>query len=287
MKKLISRFVIFIVGIPVVLLVVWNTFLNHICLNLATIAVTFLCANEIYHMAKNKFSLLPKFLVVLLPTLFSVIVTICCVMDLSRIFISYTFILLLMVVATFSVFYRSDEIGTENFKTVFSELAFSIFIFVYPTVFLTFLQLMSRFNSSGEFISFFLLTVFAADSTAWLLGMLFGKNNRGVVAISPNKSVAGFIGAYVGPVLLALLLHKIWNEKLGLNILPMIVTAVITATAAIIGDLFASLLKRCFNCKDSGHIIPGRGGMLDSVDSIAFASPAFFFSILFFQGNFL
>ena len=287
MSKLISRLGIFIVGIPVILGVIWLPFFNHLCLNLLIVAVTFLCANEIHNMAKAKFSLFPQFFMTSLPTLFSVVVALCCIMDLSHIFISYTFVLLLMIIATFSVFHRSDEIGTENFKTLFLETAIGVFTLIYPTVFLSFIQLMTQLNSHQEVISFFVLLVFATDSTAWLLGMLFGKNNRGVVAVSPNKSIAGFWGGYLGPILVAVLIYHLWKDRLGLELYQLIILAVITATTSIVGDLFASLLKRCCSCKDSGHIIPGRGGMLDSVDSIAFSAPAFFFGMMFFQGKFL
>jgi len=56
----------------------------------------------------------------------------------------------------------------------------------------------------------------------------------------------------------------------------MIILGGATATAAIVGDIFESILKRCVNIKDSGNIIPGRGGVLDSIDSILLSAPVYY-----------
>lgn len=134
----------------------------------------------------------------------------------------------------------------------------------------------------------FLVTVFMNDSIAWLFGMLFGKNNRGYVRVSPNKSIAGFIGGYLGAILTCLIAtfafpQIIETQDLALKIIKAVSLGFITATAAIIGDLTESAFKRSSNKKDSGMLIPGRGGVLDSCDSILFSAPIFYiaFSLLY------
>ena len=61
----------------------------------------------------------------------------------------------------------------------------------------------------------------------------------------------------------------------------MVILALITTLAAIVGDLIESVFKRSLNIKDSGNIIPGRGGILDSTDSILIAAPIFYIGIYF------
>jgi phosphatidate cytidylyltransferase len=60
------------------------------------------------------------------------------------------------------------------------------------------------------------------------------------------------------------------------------ITGFCTAIAAVAGDLAESALKRSANVKDSGTIMPGRGGLLDSIDSILFAAPIYYILIIFF-----
>ena len=114
--------------------------------------------------------------------------------------------------------------------------------------------------------------------------MLFGKNNRGYIKASPNKSIAGFIGGIAGSILSGLLGIYIWPEIFIGSILKIIILGIIVAIAAIAGDLAESVFKRSAGWKDSGRVIPGRGGILDSIDSILMAAPVFYiFTILFFE----
>ena len=87
--------------------------------------------------------------------------------------------------------------------------------------------------------------------------------------LSPNKTWAGFIGgtlaaaAFAGGVM-AFFHGHIW---------PGVVLGAALALAAHAGDLFESWVKRRAGRKDSGHLIPGHGGVLDRIDSILFAAP--------------
>ena len=119
------------------------------------------------------------------------------------------------------------------------------------------------------------------DSGAWFFGVLFGKSTRGVCPASPNKSTVGFIGGIFSSVASAILLKVLFPEIYELSYLNLVIISLITSVSAIIGDLVESVIKRSLDCKDSGTLIPGRGGVLDSIDSLLVAAPLFYIAVQF------
>lgn len=125
-----------------------------------------------------------------------------------------------------------------------------------------------------------LFTVFAADTGAFFVGRAFGRH-RMAPAISPKKSWEGFVGGVVAAVLVAfLVLYRDRDEFL--TIPEMLVLGLVIALASVLGDLFESAVKRDLEVKDSGRVLGGHGGMLDRLDSLLWAGPAAYFTILAF-----
>ncbi|HEX8940967.1 MAG TPA: phosphatidate cytidylyltransferase [Candidatus Limnocylindrales bacterium] len=112
------------------------------------------------------------------------------------------------------------------------------------------------------------LTVWAYDTAAYLVGSRFGRR-RFLVHISPSKTYAGLAGGLAGAVLVGLAAG--W--ALAGSPLLLAGFGLLVGLAAQAGDLAESLLKRAAGAKDSGTLIPGHGGMLDRVDSFLFAAP--------------
>lgn len=126
----------------------------------------------------------------------------------------------------------------------------------------------------GQLIIWYSLIVFANDSLAWLFGITIGKT-RGIVAVSPKKSLEGFIAGMTGSVVAALAGPLLFPGIVPRNWLILAGTGLACGILVIAGDLFESSIKRAVSVKDSGSIIPGRGGILDSFDSILFTGPIF------------
>lgn len=115
--------------------------------------------------------------------------------------------------------------------------------------------------------------VWAADSGAYFVGVRFGKRKL-APRISPGKSWEGFAGGLVTTMLLAVAVLPLF--KLPWSSLPaLLLLTVLTAVFSVAGDLFESLLKRHAGAKDSSHLIPGHGGLLDRLDSLLAALPVF------------
>ncbi len=125
-----------------------------------------------------------------------------------------------------------------------------------------------------------LFAVFAADTGAFFVGRTFGRH-RLAPAISPKKSWEGFVGGVLAAVgTTFVILYRDRDEFLSIPELLLLGLAI--ALAAVLGDLFESAVKRDLEVKDSGRALGGHGGMLDRLDSLLWAGPTAYFTILAF-----
>jgi phosphatidate cytidylyltransferase len=114
--------------------------------------------------------------------------------------------------------------------------------------------------------------------------MLFGKHKI-APKLSPKKSLEGCIGGVIGAALLGYLYALILGNKITGISNPRILFAIIGASASVIsqlGDMAASAIKRNYDIKDYGRLIPGHGGILDRFDSIIFTAPIVYYLAVYF-----
>ncbi len=117
--------------------------------------------------------------------------------------------------------------------------------------------------------------VWVADIGAYFVGKAFGKRKL-AIQISPGKSVEGALGGLLlcyGYALLCVFylpfestLFGAWAIRFGWA--PMFLMVTVLVAFSIFGDLFESQLKRLAGVKDSSHLLPGHGGVLDRVDAL-------------------
>ena len=150
---------------------------------------------------------------------------------------------------------------------------------MYPGWFLWWVARLTWFANAHYVILIFMLTVFLNDSLAWFFGMLFGRH-RGIFGVSPNKSLEGFLGGTITSVAVIIISSYFLPEILPHPLWQLIIFGIIAAFTTTMGDLVESALKRAVGVKDSGHVILGRGGILDSIDSVLLTAPVF---VLFIQ----
>lgn len=129
-------------------------------------------------------------------------------------------------------------------------------------------------DASGQLLIWFALIVFGNDSLAWLAGVTIGRK-RGIFAVSPNKSLEGLVAGLTASLGFALAGPLIFPGSIAMDWLSLATLGIACGTFVVSGDLFESSLKRACGTKDSGSIVLGRGGMLDSFDSLLFAGPVF------------
>jgi phosphatidate cytidylyltransferase len=152
----------------------------------------------------------------------------------------------------------------------------SWFSLLYPAFFLTWLVRVSSLPRPSLSILLFLCLVFGNDMSAYFAGSLLGKSTRLNLPVSPQKSAVGFIAGFVGSMIMVGLFLFIVPGFPPFSLALNVCLALSTGATVMLGDLLESGLKRSAGVKDSGIVIPGRGGMLDSVDSMLLTAPLFY-----------
>lgn len=152
---------------------------------------------------------------------------------------------------------------------------FNVFYLVYPGIMASaIVALLGLSEASGQLLIWFALIVFGNDSLAWLAGVTLGRR-RGIFAVSPNKSLEGLVAGLAGSLGFALAGPLIFPGAVTRDWLGLCALGLACGASVVTGDLFESALKRANGAKDSGSIVPGRGGILDSFDSLLFTGPVF------------
>ena len=124
------------------------------------------------------------------------------------------------------------------------------------------------------------ISAFITDAGAYFTGKLLGKH-KAVPLISPKKTVEGYIGGIVigtaAMVLYGVILY--FSTPYEIRFAVLILYGLIGAVVTELGDLVFSMIKREYDFKDYGRLLPGHGGMLDRFDSMVFAAPAMYLLI--------
>jgi phosphatidate cytidylyltransferase len=127
-----------------------------------------------------------------------------------------------------------------------------------------------------EAVLVLMATVAVSDTAQYYSGRTFGSRPLSPRR-SPKKTVEGAVGGFVVAPAVLVAAGSVWLP--GMDPLRLGVLGVLLVLAGIIGDLFESMLKRAADLKDSSHVIPGHGGVLDRIDALLFCAPIFYFFI--------
>ena len=197
----------------------------------------------------------------------------------EEIFVFFFYIMLAAIAFSLEVFRGSANDFEESIDT----LSRTLLVMTYPALISIFFLNILFLNNSSAHIALYFALVFGEDTFAYFSGMLFGKNNRGIVKVSPKKSIAGFVGGILIPMVFGFLASLLFPSSFSFPPVLGAVLGAVTAAFGALGDLVESTFKRSADVKDSGFIIPGRGGILDSLDSLLFAAVPFSILVTIFE----
>ena len=183
------------------------------------------------------------------------------------------FLILLMFVYVFTY----PKYGAKDVMAIF----FGMF---YVSVMLSYVYQI-RILESGVYLAFLIfICSWGCDTCAYCVGVLIGKHKMAPV-LSPKKSIEGAVGGVLGTALLTVIYCSIFKAQMGLGTKGIVVLAIISAIAGLIsmvGDLTASAIKRNYDIKDYGTLIPGHGGIMDRFDSMMITAPIIYYLAVYF-----
>lgn len=127
-------------------------------------------------------------------------------------------------------------------------------------------------------VFFLLVATEANDVLQYVTGKLFGRR-RIMPSVSPNKTWEGFLGGWILTAALIWFVGPLFTPLHGLGLALL---AFGLPLAGFAGDVTMSAIKRDLGVKDTSHLIPGHGGLLDRADSLTFTAPVYFHALAFF-----
>lgn len=160
-----------------------------------------------------------------------------------------------------------------------NQIMSTYFAFIYAPVLFSFVYLTRQLEYGGYFVWVIFISSWISDTCAYCVGMLIGKHKLAPI-LSPKKSIEGSIGGIIGSAVVGALfgffiVEQVVNEQQVTWIFALI--GAIGSVVSQIGDLAASAIKRNYEIKDYGKLIPGHGGIMDRFDSVLVTAPMIYF----------
>ncbi|MFC1888085.1 phosphatidate cytidylyltransferase [Candidatus Cloacimonadota bacterium] len=163
------------------------------------------------------------------------------------------------------------ELIKKRMGRIINTVSASLFIMFYSSLLLSFIYSIRLLENGRALLMSLMILIWITDTAAYFSGSYLGSK-RNIIAASPGKSLEGFIGGLIGGIGGAFICGYFCH----FSTTDVILLGISTGIFGQFGDLMESLIKRDFGVKDSSHILPGHGGILDRFDSLTIAAPVFY-----------
>ena len=192
--------------------------------------------------------------------------------------------MMMFVIGTLVVFMLVYVFTYPKYKT--EQMLAAFFGIFYVSVMLSYVY-QTRIMEKGAYLVWLIfLCSWGCDTCAYCVGVLIGKHKM-TPKLSPKKSWEGAVGGVIGAALLTVIYGFVFQKAMETTTRDILILAAICAVGAVIsmiGDLTASAIKRNYDIKDYGKLIPGHGGIMDRFDSVIFTAPVIYFLAAYLIG---
>ncbi len=270
--------------LPIGVLITYTSFFNGVVFAVVLLIIELMIASEIHQMAEQRSYRSHLWLT-------SVFITLSLINHFFRgngifsqnIFqvVSYglngIFILILFLLE--SIHWKKNK---KSFDNAIENIGTTLFTYVFLSMMAPITLLVKLQDPSGWLLTILLSIAWMTDTGGLFAGNLFGKHRLTFLS-SPKKTLEGYIGASLTALLTGFVLYLVQQNLPGIqttfSVWQLLLIAFIISLSSMIGDLGESTFKRWAHSKDSGHILPGHGGIFDRMDSAIFSAPIFYFII--------
>lgn len=265
---MLTRIITSVVGIPLVIaiIVIGNPLLRY-----AILAVSLIALYEFYNVVKKQNK--PMTYIGYAAIIFQYLFFTGTMNHYSIFMVALTLVSLIVLVVCYPK-YSIIDVGLTIFPVLYVGLMFSFIILI-------------RDIQEGEFwIWLIAISAWGSDTCAYFAGKTIGKHKLAPV-LSPKKTIEGSIGGIIGAAVLAYIYTVIYTQYGAFTVrgqmVWIIIAVILGAVISQFGDLAASAVKRYYDQKDYGHILPGHGGILDRFDSFLFVAPVIYIVVIVMQ----
>lgn len=187
-------------------------------------------------------------------------------------------VLLSFALLSFIIFFLGLVRWREHIISSLGVTFLGILYIAIPLSFLTYLCYPGKGSSSYTYdiLLGYLFILWLYDTGAYIFGSLLGKHKM-MEKVSPAKTWEGLAGGLIVAIAIALGVAELFKI---ITRTDWLIISLITVVTGTLGDLMESGMKRNAGIKDSGHLLPGHGGILDRIDSVLLSVPFVFLFLL-------
>lgn len=171
------------------------------------------------------------------------------------------------------VLHRNKEVALKSWAYTVAGLTYVGFLLAHAPMLR---ELDGATGSGRDWLLFAVLATFATDTGAFLTGKAIGRHLM-TPRLSPKKTWEGAIGGFLCTIGVAIALDTVL--ALSVPIWQLALLGSVIGISAQMGDLLESAIKRAWDVKDAGVLLPGHGGILDRIDSIVFTVPLVYYLV--------